>query len=546
MNRGRAPRSCGFGDGSLPDLGGGRSLFSLLAVLVGFLTLSSCAERDHALADAMGNRIRAEKLAEVEQFRRSNLIDPASTTSDRESEPATLEGLQILDLESAILLATKNNRNYKSQRESFFQSALSLGVTRRDFLRPVFSGSASFNASDGTSQDYQEVTGLSVGGSQFLYTGGTLSLSTSATRSWVEGVDPVDPVADGGFSASFSQPLLRGAGHDIAFESLTQAERNLLYSARNFELFRQSFVIQISQKFFGLLSQEKQLVNTQENIDGQQFAYDQAKALFRIGTGSSLDVFRAEQALLVAQNSRLNSIQQFLLAVDNFKIDLGISTDTEIELEGEFPVVTAFELDPDQAVLAALNNRLDMRTTRDQLEDARRRLDLARNGLLPSLGLTVGYSSFADPQIDFGDLDFADDEAYSVGVALELPFDRLSRRNSFRNSEISLDQALRTLDQQEDEISIEVRSSLRTLEQLRFQIEIGEKTIESFSFTVEKAEIDQLRGLGTNRDVVEAKNSLTESKNDQLDRIVDHEIQLLRLQNQLGLLFVDEKGTVSQ
>ena len=158
----------------------------------------------------------------------------------------------------------------------------------------------------------------------------------------------------------------------------------------------------------------------------------------------------------------------------------------------------------------------------------------------------MGYSSFADPQIDFDDLDFADDEAYSVGVALELPFDRLSRRNSFRNSEISLDQALRTLDQQEDEISIEVRSSLRTLEQLRFQIEIGEKTIESFSFTVEKAEIDQLRGLGTNRDVVEAKNSLTESKNDQLDRIVDHEIQLLRLQNQLGLLFVDEKGTVSQ
>jgi outer membrane protein len=327
---------------------------------------------------------------------------------------------------------------------------------------------------------------------------------------------------------------------------LTKAERNRLNTARQFELFRQSFVIQISQKFFGLLSQKKQLVNTEENIAGQQFAYDQAKALFRIGTGSSLDVFRAEQALLVAQNNGLNAEQQFLLDIDNFKIDLGISTDVEIIVGGEFPAVSAFALDPDQAEKAALNNRLDLLTSRDQLEDARRQLDLARNGLLPSLGLTVDFSSFSDPQLGFGDLELGDDEDYSVGVALELPFDRLARRNSFRSSEISLEQAQRRLDQAEDEISIEVRSSLRTLEQLKFQIEIGKKSIESFSFTVEKAEIDQLRGLGTNRDVVEASNSLTDAKNDQLDRIVSHEIQLLRLQNQLGLLFVDEKGTVSQ
>ena len=66
------------------------------------------------------------------------------------------------------------------------------------------------------------------------------------------------------------------------------------------------------------------------------------------------------------------------------------------------------------------------------------------------------------------------------------------------------------------------------------------------TFSVEKAEIDQLRGTGTNRDVVEATNSLTEAKNGQLDRIVAHEIQLLRLQKQLGLLFVNEDGMVAK
>ena len=42
------------------------------------------------------------------------------------------------------------------------------------------------------------------------------------------------------------------------------------------------------------------------------------KALFRIGTGSSLDVFRAEQALLVAKNSQSNAVEQFQNALDNF------------------------------------------------------------------------------------------------------------------------------------------------------------------------------------------------------------------------------------
>ena len=438
------------------------------------------------------------------------------------------------------------SRDYKSQREALFLSALSLGVKRRDFLRPVFSGSVSHQYSDGTDQDVQEVSGISLGGSQYLYTGGVLSLSASASHSFTDSDPSVDPSASGSFAASISQPLLRGAGRQAAFESITQSERSLLYQARSFELYRQNFVIQIISEYYDLVSQKMQLVNTEENIVGQQFAYDQAKALFRLGTGSSLDVFRAEQALLVAQNNGLDAQQRFMLALDNFKIDLGVSTEAIIELTGQFPSISPFELDVDLAIEAAMKNRLDLANVRDQLADSRRNLEIAENGLLPGLGLELGYNSTADPQRQIGDLDLADEEGYRIGLNLELPLDRFSRRNSFRSAEISLDQAIRNLDRREDEISIEIRNSLRTLEQIKFQVEIGKRSIESFSFTVEKAEIDQLRGVGTNRDVVEAKNSLTDAKNDQLDRIVSHEVQLLRLQQQLGLLFVDEKGPVKR
>ncbi|MGE4632757.1 MAG: TolC family protein, partial [Planctomycetota bacterium] len=518
MSRERIRRSWSIFGSSDSSPGGVRVVLSVPVLLVLLVAISSCASRDHAMANLEGNSIRAEKIAEVERFRSEQLIDPADPSITRKTADSAIEVPEILDLNSAIIIATKYSRSFQSQRESLFLSALSLGLTRRDFLRPVFDSSASFNASDGSGQEYQDVTALSLGGSQLLFTGGTISVNTSSSLATSE--DPAAAIqsSNASFSVSVNQPLLRGAGHDIAFESLTQAERNLLYQARSFELFRQDFVIQITDKYFGLISQQKKLANTRENIEGQRFAWEQAKALFRLGRGNSLDVFRAEQALLEAQNSGIDAEQAFHLSIDQFKVDLGLPIDVEFVLQDDFPEVTPFEMDLDGAVVAALHNRLDLRTTRDQLEDAERDLSIATNSLLPSLDLSLGYSSAAEEKFRFSDLTINDEVDYSVGLVMEIPLDRKSRRISFRSAEISLDQARRDLDRQQDEVILEVRNSLRTLQQRKVQIELGEKKILSVTFSVEKAEIDQIRGTGTNRDVVEATNSLTDAKNDQLDR----------------------------
>ncbi len=516
----------------------------LIAALL--MLLCSCSARDHAIAEREGNRIRSEKVAVVDRFRREQLVQPDAAVSHREPTPSEIDVPETLDLATALTIATRYSRSYQSQRESLFLSALSLGLTRRDFLRPVFNSTASFTASDGSDRDYQDVAALSIGGSLMLFTGGSLAINANSSLNTSD--DPLADlqIANTSASLSLSQPLLRGAGHDLAFESLTQAERSLLYRARDFELYRQDFVIQITEKYFGLISQQKKLTNTRENIEGQRFAWEQAKALFRLGRGNSLDVFRAEQALLEAQNSGLDAEQAFSLSIDQFKIDLGLPTSVEFVIQDKFPVVTPFEMDLDGAVEAALHNRLDLRTTRDQLEDAERGLNIASNSLLPSLALSLGYSAAADPEFRFSDLNIDDSDDYSVGLVMEIPLDRKSQINNFRSAEISLDQAHRELDRQRDEVILEVRDSLRTLKQRKDQIELGVKKIQSVTFSVEKAEIDQVRGTGTNRDVVEATNSLTAAKNDQLDRIVAHEIQLLRLQKQLGLLFVNEDGLVAK
>jgi len=507
---------------------------------------SGCASYFEGSTEEEGTRIEAEKREEVAQFRRDDLIDPRREGPVQLVEVSDVEGPDPLSLDGAIEIATAQNRDYQSRREALFLSALDLGVTRRDFLRPVFAGSVGWEFSDGTDLDYSDVTSLSLGADYLLFTGGNLSLNSNLSMSNDSQLTGSNQSTSGSNTLSFSQPLLQGAGHAIAFEGLTQAERNLLYQAREFELFRQQFVIDIIDDFYELLSQKQQLVNTRENIERQTFAYEQAQALFRLGRGDSLSVFRAEQSLLQAQDQLLNDEQAYRVAFDRFKIQLGLPTETSFDIEAEFPAVNELSVGLDAAVEAALNNRLDLRTDRDQVIDRSRQVTIARDSVLPRFDLSASYTTSTDAETSLRGLDFHEEGVASVGLTLEIPFDRKQQRANLRSAEIGLSQARRDLDRREDEVVLEIRSSLGTLRQRRTQIEIGIREIGSLERSYEKATLEFESGLATNRDVTEAADELTAAQNNQLDRIVDHEIARLTLLRQLGLLFVEESGLVRE
>ena len=59
------------------------------------------------------------------------------------------------------------------------------------------------------------------------------------------------------------------------------------------------------------------------------------------------------------------------------------------------------EITPDEAVLIALRLRLEVQTERDQIDDLRRKVDLAKNGLLSDLDLNGSVLvPFADPTLE--------------------------------------------------------------------------------------------------------------------------------------------------
>src|SRR4029078_12774434 len=71
----------------------------------------------------------------------------------------------------------------------------------------------------------------------------------------------------------FLQPLLRGAGRKVRLESLTQQERNVLYSVRSFAHFPKRFWTGIAVQnsgYLDLLLAIQTLRNNQENLKRQE------------------------------------------------------------------------------------------------------------------------------------------------------------------------------------------------------------------------------------------------------------------------------------
>ncbi len=315
--------------------------------------------------------------------------DATPPAAPREPAPAA-RAPEVYDLARTLATAVRQNRDFLSRREGLYQSGLSISLVRFQF-GPQFAAAVSYlwprreGGPDAHSLD------ASFSASQILPTGGTLALSSGVGADWSFGQGAADPVYGTSAAVTLTQPLLRGAGHDISHEALTQAERELVYSIRDFELFREAFSIQIAQRYFELTSQKKTLANEDRNYESAVFDRGKAEALQRVGRNAEQEVFRARRREIEAKDQLINAKAAYDRAVDEFKILLGIPTTTAIDLAESSPPYEPVRFDVASAVAAARHNRLSLITERQRVEDTERALRIAENALLPDLALTASY-----------------------------------------------------------------------------------------------------------------------------------------------------------
>ena len=183
----------------------------------------------------------------------------------------------------------------------------------------------------------------------------------------------------------------------------------------------------------------------------------------------------------------------------------------------------------------ALTNRLDILNEVDKFQDKKRKVKVAKNDLLPSLGLVADYS-LKDQYYNQNSFDFGDYSA-KAGLSLDLALDKLSERNAYRKSRIDFERQLRSLMETMDGLLDELRKNVRSLERNRQSYIINKKKLEASQRELEKARLDLLVGDRVRpRDILEAQSGVARARNTYYSSLINFHIQRLKLLNNAGIL----------
>jgi outer membrane protein TolC len=473
-----------------------------------------------------------------------------------------------LTLIQALQIAAMNSSEYQSQKESVFQTALNLNLRRHEYGFTI-GGDASYNI---TQREIGEETARSDSGSGSLSVSKKLKEGARIITS--VGVDIVNLLTEGitskvfNWDGSITIPLLRGAGRYVASESLTQAERDLIYSLYTFERYKGTFAVQIVQSYMNVLSRMDQVDNAAENYKNSITSYNRTSRQAEAGRTTIVQVNQALQQQLSSRNRWISARAQYENQLDNFKIMIGLPADADVELDrSDLESLTnraseiaaravadtstsdnlvepgkenagPLEMEESRAVALALDNRLDLKVSLGRVYDAQRAVVIKADALGAELTL-LGSASFSGDEED----KFKKDSGIYTGLlTLDLPFDRTSERNAYRSSYISLEKAVREFQTLEDDIKLSIRQTLRTMAEAREGLRIQTIAVQSAETGLRSANMFFEAGRSELRDLLEAQSALLTARNALTSAVINYRMAELQFQRDAGILKIDDNG----
>ena len=266
------------------------------------------------------------------EYQRSFQRAPASAV--RDSSPR-------LALEDILELALINSREYQSQKEQLYTTALRLTLERYayDLKFSPFGNGTSLNYEHNRTGG-QTVNRLGIPTAlqleKTLASGGDILLrfANNVVLTFNRGAGGLGPGFTSEVSSEligqFSQALLQ---RDIVFESLTQSERDVVYAARTFARFRKEFFRDLATQYYQLLLTYRDI-----EIDAQDYfsnlrGFLQAGAEYRAGRLPRFQVDQFEQDALSSRSRLISSCNNLESSFDRLKLGIGLPPETPINLD---------------------------------------------------------------------------------------------------------------------------------------------------------------------------------------------------------------------
>lgn len=473
---------------------------------------------------------------------------PVDVEAERRGAP-----VRNLTLEEALRIGRMHNVDLKAAELVPEQARLDVMFAEATF-EPELYGSVGYGEAQSPTRNLfqpsvqQDTLDASLGWRQRVSTGGLFDLAFFPARYETSGSSAFpDRQYTAAWSASFRQPLLRGAWTDYNLARIDSARYGLTQAERQFDRAVQDTLLRIVQAYWDLVFAREnwRVVGAALDVAREQLRITEER--IRVADLAPLDrvadeaeVARRREELIVAENlirTREDALRRLLYG-------------------GEDPVLWNFNLRPtneiavtpdaaerpfEPLVEAALANRPDVNSLRSAVAAAETSLLETERDALPSLDLVAAYSSdgvrdqFYQAWRDAADQQYPD---WSLRLEFAIPLGNHAARSRQRRAALEVERQRRLLHAAMLDVTTEVRDAARTMQSLAESVQASGESVRLAKVNLETEQVKLRVGSSTAFEVQRRNQELREARSRHLRNQLDYRVAESRLQHAQGLLTV--------
>lgn len=447
----------------------------------------------------------------------------ATVVPAQDNPPATA-GTPGLTLEQCIARALQKNFDLEIGRFNPQIAQDSIAVAASGY-QPVFTVSGSHGksttgttslaaGSSATSSD------LRAGVTQQLYSGTTLSASSRLDRSAATpAFSSLNPAYDADLTLSVRQNLLTGFGSEVNRASLNRARIGFDIANLTFKAAALNVIQETENAYYNLVFAREQLTVRNFSLALANKLFDEARTRRDTGVATDLDVLQAEvgvanarRNVLLAEQSVKDRQDALLALIGQFELDSSVGPVRFAEVTAATPVFAS-------SYQMARQNQPDYLASVATIEQLKLDLKVAQDATKPdlSVGAALGFSGRnGSGSSAFGDALDRQNHSWQVDFAFSYPWGQTAGKARHRQSLSTLSREQSRLHQLEQNIEVQVRSAVRSVETNLESVKIATLASElsQKQYELEKARFDA--GLSTSRRVLEAQNDLETNRVNEL------------------------------
>ena len=283
--------------------------------------------------------------------------------------------------------------------------------------------------------------------------------------------------------------------------------------------------------YFNMLNATNMKALRQESVDRLQAHLDNVIAQYNVGIVARADVLRSEVELANAQQNYITASNQYDVAEATLNNIIGTPLGTTLLLKDRLQY-EPYENDMAYCLAYSEQHRPELKQAEYAIDSAEAALVVARSGHMPKVYANASNNWGGNGSDWPGD----DDENWSVGVTASMNvFDSGVTWSKIHAAQENLAKAKESQRQIKDNVELEVRTDYLSMREAEKRITTAQVAVASAEEDYHIAVVRYQAGVGTNIDVMDAQEALTQAKTNYYQALYNYNTSKAALNTSMGV-----------